>query len=457
MFPFLLRVIFPIAMFCLATGARAAVIEAYDDPDHGCIARLSGPIEAGDAGRLRALLGRLAGEPRYAAFMSVHADPFEMSLMEPRNLCLDSRGGSYTEAIRLIEVVHGGLGTVVAAGAECLSACSLVFMAGSHNTGTDIGILPNRFLHVDGRLGFHAPDLRVPRGAYSEAEVQRAYQVSVAATGELLRRLARLDVRASLVARMYATPPGEMFIVTDVREAARWNISVLGVAPVSVLTDVMVRNGCINMYRTTRDLNTNEPDDWSLPVSNVVTPVEQVTNYGRRSYSYAGFGMEAAGRCVLTELEDPPYTVHDFRGRGTAISAPVVGTAETRDAEPPVFFKFMENWMLYPGQMPLAALPRADGGARSVTRAGTCRVLDGARLLDEEPCSRSFEVTRDGGGVELFQWPSGARTARETAGRRVTINGADAYPAYGLPAGLPRGTDCVQNASSGRTFCFSAN
>src|SRR5690242_4924143 len=95
------------ALLCPAASHAATVTRhngAY------CNVLLKGPIEDGDLGKL--------------------LDIYEKGSFE--DLCLDSSGGSYAEAVRIAEqlVNWSYPGTVVDKGASCYGACAYVFMGG---------------------------------------------------------------------------------------------------------------------------------------------------------------------------------------------------------------------------------------------------------------------------------------------------------------------------------------
>jgi ATP-dependent protease ClpP protease subunit len=105
-----------------------------------CNFYLEGQIISGDAKRLQAIV---------ATWRQKHKTD------TPR-LCLNSPGGSFEEGLLiarfLTQWVEGG-GTAIEAGAKCFSACAIIFMAGTYPW---IGER-NRFLNVNGMIGFHAP------------------------------------------------------------------------------------------------------------------------------------------------------------------------------------------------------------------------------------------------------------------------------------------------------------
>ncbi|SMX50059.1 hypothetical protein [Maliponia aquimaris] len=441
-----------------AVPAEAASITLTDDPAYGCIAQLRGPIEAGDTTRLRAVLQEAARLPQFENILYVDEDFPDgrpnIGIYRPLNLCLDSPGGSLTEAMALTELVFGRLGTVIRAGARCESACALIFMAGSHGTETDFGTSVNRFLHVDGRLGFHAPSLLVPEGAYDAASVARAYAVSVAVSELIFRNMVKYRFAPSLAARMHATPAEQMFHVTRVEEAARWGIAVLGIDPPTTLNDTVIANACLNLYLSVYDLDSSDPDQWPRGIGRM----DEVRRSPEGNLSYTGFGLEGAGTCAVTP--DAPArrgeSAVDFWGEAALIRGSVWGYADARDASPPVFFGFMQNHMAWPGEMPLAALPR-NGQVQEQTTAGRCHVFrdDGTRL-DEDTCIRTRRATLDGGMVDSHLWPSGTSTVLENDAGVLRVNGNPATLWYWMGDDRPESAlpQCVLNDGSDNVFCF---
>ncbi|GGF53827.1 hypothetical protein SAMN05216376_102123 [Mameliella alba] len=444
----------------LPTASQAAQLSLTQDADYGCLIALEGQIAEGDSDRLLALLRQAASLPRYANTIYVNEDPAggtpNVAIYEPMNLCLDSPGGALTEAMALTRLVHGTLGTVIRAGARCESACALVFMAGSHSTETDFGVSVNRFLHVDGRLGFHAPSLTVPEGRYDAATVARAYEISVAVSELIFRNLVTYRFAPSLAARMHATPATDMHYVTRVEEAARWDIGILGIAPPTRISDAAIRNGCNNLYLKVQDQMTSDPDAWSrggLPFEAV-----RRTDTG---FSYTAFGMEAAGTCTGGSATSGPDAglVEGFWGDARLIRQSVWAVGGVRDAQPPVFFGFFQNYMAWPGEMPLSALPR-DGRVPDYQSAtGRCYVFTGEPAVksDDEPCLRQRLAAADGRMIDTFEWPSGAQTRLEQAGGALAINGATAIPWYWPGAAQPGDAPprCYRNEVSQNVFCFA--
>ncbi|ASP21601.1 hypothetical protein ANTHELSMS3_02948 [Antarctobacter heliothermus] len=442
--------------FTSPQAAQAADIRLADDPEYGCLVTLDGVIAPGDTDAMLAVMKRASTESRYADTIWYSDEDGDqgpyIDLKTPLNLCLDSPGGALQEAVALTQAVHGRLGTMIRPGARCESACALVFMAGSYDTGSDIGTVTSRHLHVDGRLGFHAPSLTVPDGNYSAETVAKAYQVSVEATALIFRNLVAFRFPPSLAAKMHQTPPQDMFHISTVQEAARWGISVIGIDPPSQVSDPVIKTACANLYRATMDLQTSNPDVWHLSGD----PNNRV-NRDTDTFSYQGFGMEAVGTCQgrFINRSDEYNIARNFWGPARAVQASVWGEGSFPDAEPPLFFSLMQNYMAYPPEIPLIALPR-NGQTFTIDRPGTCFVYNrDDALTDQEPCTQSRSVLADGTLQAVHHWPSGARTVVETAGLVDRINGA-ATGSWYWPDPRPKGAEdrCPRSESSGNTFCF---
>ena len=96
-----------------------------------CHYQLTGPIEAGDAQKLKDLI-----------------------LLQGRTtLCLNSRGGSFEEAMTIAtQLMANAIGTKLEPGSECLSACAIVFMAGSIEY-FEVGLYSWRHMHATSKFG----------------------------------------------------------------------------------------------------------------------------------------------------------------------------------------------------------------------------------------------------------------------------------------------------------------
>lgn len=171
-----------------------------------------------------------------------------------RAICLDSPGGSLASGLELARyVLDNRVGTVIDDGAECLSACALIFMfgtAGQHESMPQT----NRRLHVGGRLGFHQPKLTLDRSRdYSVDDVAAAFDLAIEATLNFLALAARPRpdtprpfVDGDLLEAMLQHKGQNFFEIDTVNKAGRWDIALFGFeAP--KLTDEGMLYACQNM------------------------------------------------------------------------------------------------------------------------------------------------------------------------------------------------------------------
>jgi hypothetical protein len=321
----------------------AADIARVDDPVMGCALRLSGEIVAGDADRLRAALA--ATDPAGADGL-----PGRWQGNHGFRLCLDSPGGAFPEAIAIARLLHEtAFGTAVAAGARCESACALAFMGGSR-PGEEGITPPDRVLHPQGRLGFHAPDLIVADGAYTAAEVDRAYAVALQSVSAILDMLAETGIvfPQPLLRAMLATPPDGMLHLERVAQALEWQVLVAPTRFSGLPVLVAMENLCgpwgyapgvVRFDDVARvEVFDNRADPWA-PGQTVAVTVDE------------GFGAEAVGGCAVALIVDAAAAEHMRR--------------QTMPGGTPAF-------ATYPGDTRLAALPGPD-------HAADLAVLDGLR------------------------------------------------------------------------------
>lgn len=118
-------------------------------------------------------------------------------------ICLDSPGGNYLESIKIADwISDNGIGTVLPKGAECLSACAIIFMSGSLNTESDIGIINARYMHPQARLGFHAPYILLDNRSYDASEVEKAFTIASTVISYLIDLSDKMNFDASLIAEL---------------------------------------------------------------------------------------------------------------------------------------------------------------------------------------------------------------------------------------------------------------
>lgn len=153
-------------------------------------------------------------------------------------LCLDSPGGDYAQAMKLIGVIETSTGVVtyIPKGAECSSACSLIFLSGNTWIGQGATKQYNaRIIHAGGTLGFHAPFTNFDSNtSFSGRDGNKIFALAVKALSEA--NSLRLQKRSSgeevfndfLFSGFLSTPPEKLFYVKTVGDAVLADIDVRG-------------------------------------------------------------------------------------------------------------------------------------------------------------------------------------------------------------------------------------
>ncbi|WP_127113227.1 hypothetical protein [Shimia sediminis] len=211
-----------------------------------CHIKLEGPIEKGDQEQLRAEVAAYAKARQELRLRGDSPPQLEWMPSIPR-ICLDSPGGSYNEALEILEQDFGTFATAIGKGMRCESACALIFMAGASGDGGSIDLeLGGRVLHPLGKLGFHAPKLLVPEGQYDKQVVDAVYSQSVRHIARLVGQMNKISFPESLLERMLLTPPEQMFYVSTAGHAIDWRIRVAPAVFPSELSPLAVWNACYN-------------------------------------------------------------------------------------------------------------------------------------------------------------------------------------------------------------------
>jgi len=215
-------------IFLLALGCiRASAADFAAKNLANCAMMMAGEIQAGDSAKF----GKIA-----ASLNLLKAKPGDYIYNETeRAVCLDSPGGSWVEGRTIAGLVSEfGMTTRVLDGDECLSVCSLIFMAGRFRGEEFDG--PSRYLHVRGRLGFHGPYLVPPEDrSYSASEMHAVSVAQNLVIADFIKfgsgGYAHSNggaVSMSLVGEMLARGPDEMIYADTVERIARWNIALEG-------------------------------------------------------------------------------------------------------------------------------------------------------------------------------------------------------------------------------------
>lgn len=222
-------------------SAVAASVYLATDTDDICSLYLEGSIEFGD-------LEKLMRQHTHFSKFPPNFVP-ENEYWMPDTLCLNSKGGKFNVALSIAELLmERGIKTVIKEKSVCFSACAVVFMAGTNNTQTDIGILPSRRLHIFGKLGFHAPYLDLKYGQYQSERVEEAFKDAMLVIARFSEIASQMDFDHSLVSEMLRVGPKKYFEINTIDKAGRWGIALMGYDTISEITPTMYKNICRNNF-----------------------------------------------------------------------------------------------------------------------------------------------------------------------------------------------------------------
>ncbi|MBT52384.1 MAG: hypothetical protein CMF72_03090 [Mameliella sp.] len=205
-----------------------------------CAATLTGEIAAGDLDKIRALDIR--------SFAS-----------GTRPLCLDSTGGSFSEAIQIADYLYDrGIPTAVDDGATCLSSCAFAFLGGSA-PGTDRQPEPNKSLHLNAELGFGSLARVLDASQYADGEALTAMDAALKSASEITARMEKFQMSAGFAAQVMALQDSDILYVDRVDEARALGLRLEGFEAPSSLGDQMVTRACIR-ENADFDPETSRPD-----------------------------------------------------------------------------------------------------------------------------------------------------------------------------------------------------
>ncbi len=216
------------ALLISALQAQSAEVGPGASP--GCQLKLEGPIEAGDSEKLSVAFDKFRTE--------------ESIFSSNVSLCLNSLGGNYDEALKLITIVlkRMNVTTVVDKGAECYSACAFLFLAGNAQRSEDGELAPDRTLDVRATLGFHAP--------YLESDTTEATMLNFRRGVNAIAKLLEIDRRElfprGLLAKALQVEPHSLLYVDTIEKAGVWSVNLKGYKPPTALTARMLDQACRN-------------------------------------------------------------------------------------------------------------------------------------------------------------------------------------------------------------------
>lgn len=226
-----------------STHAVAATFSVTKDT-HGqqleeLYVKLSGEVTKGDLSKLKDILAEFDTEGR-------------MEYDGRVRLYLDSPGGSYPEGLAIADYVRKeGISTRVTSGAECLSACAIVFMHGVPRDPDQTEYLDRR-MEIGARVGFHAPYLVIPpdmqlTGDEARLAIEYAYSDALSAFSKLLETGDKV-LDSDLLIKMLRTPPNQMTYVESYGDLLKWQIGLSDAPKITSLKYEQMVLACENAW-----------------------------------------------------------------------------------------------------------------------------------------------------------------------------------------------------------------
>jgi hypothetical protein len=214
-----------ISMNQYAYGASITFLQGNDlafevqnvDTSAECSLKISGKIESGDLQKVEVAIEQDRNQNRFTI------------------VCLDSSGGSYVEASKIVKLFrYRTIPTKVDRNGVCLSACALIFLAGSHSLHEG-PVVHWRVMHPSSKIGFHSPFIEFPDKNYTKDDALEIFTVALESISLAIDSLMTNDaskyssissISPSLLKFMIETQPDDMFFLNTIDDVQRWDISV---------------------------------------------------------------------------------------------------------------------------------------------------------------------------------------------------------------------------------------
>ena len=198
-----------ITMFWLLSSGASSAASVSKMNRLNCNFQLQGDIVDGDLERLKAA-GISTGD----------------------TLCVDSFGGNYVVGLDIAEYfIQSFVKTAIDEGADCYSACAIIFIGGTAEQLEDIHV-GGRKMHVTANLGFHAPYLLPIGGQYDALAVRAAYAAGLKSVSRMmtLGAPAQRDgyISNHVILELLKKGPDEAYMIDSVIKAYELRISLFG-------------------------------------------------------------------------------------------------------------------------------------------------------------------------------------------------------------------------------------
>lgn len=225
----------------ITTNAFPADISVSDEQQfsgrlYSATIMIDGPIEVGDYDKIVRELSRIDG--------------YEYGFNDgPTKVKLNSPGGSYPEGLRIGGLLREkGIGTYVADGSICYSACAIIFMHGTVLLDGERYL--NRSIHPTARLGFHAPYLVLPDDTVPTRDmVVASYSAALWSVSDLIESVGTV-FSEELLMKMLRVPPNDMLLVETYGDLLAWDIALdrATVQPLRRVTHAQILMACKTIY-----------------------------------------------------------------------------------------------------------------------------------------------------------------------------------------------------------------
>lgn len=317
--------------------------------------------------------------------------------------------------------------------------------------------------------GFHRPYITLEEAKLFSSDVlEDIYDLGITTVFDIIEIANQREpwgtarmIEPDLLQRIIGTPGDEMFYITTVEEAGRWNIEIEGLPETLGSGKLGPQYACENMLAWPTALTSDLHDSGvltddifhfgSLNAWSVTTLAQtDAPHHGRRiSVTSLRSGYSVIGCEVV--LRDTHGSLCGYDG-ATDIR---IGNCVTGDD-----LRYTPVTAFSHPRTALSTLKLPDPYGADARRFAWCEIYDDAGTrTDREICLQSVMLRMKNGtplAQHFLDWPSGARTVVQV----------EAAP-YGETASEPRinglegarerkgGADCVRNLQSGNTLCIS--
>jgi hypothetical protein len=184
---------------------------------------LTGEIVYGDAESLQRVIQSIASKSKDT---SSSCDVNGSSSPALVSISLNSNGGDYAEGWAIAKTLEGEkISTIVRDNHQCLSACAIMFLAGSVIAAEETSLI-NRVLMPKAQLGFHAPFPSLPDRLFTRDEVISAFESAFTVYSEFMQRSSLLGVPSAVVPQLLQPTPNNVFSIDDVKHAMILKIGI---------------------------------------------------------------------------------------------------------------------------------------------------------------------------------------------------------------------------------------